>query len=246
VAADLAIAANPGDGALYLKRAGLRTEHGDWELARADVVAAAKAGAPADYCAYARARIAVAERKWRDAEEEIAKFQNAYATDAEAWRLRATIHENLQQTELQIDARKAVLSHANPALPDDFLALARCLVSIGKMSEGQRILELGLQQLGMVPAILDALIDIDVKAKAWDGALRRVDAAAAHFSNPSRWLVRKGDIAQEAGRADLAREARKSALAVLEALPEARRNVPANAALVKELRSKLAESPEQK
>ena len=79
-------------------------------------------------------------------------------------------------------------------------------------------------------------IDLEVRQKRYDAALARIDTVAAATPRKETWLARKGEILRQAGRPAEAREAYRAALQALESLPPARRNVPATAALEKNIR----------
>ena len=100
-------------------------------------------------------------------------------------------------------------------------------------------LDAGIARLGEASALIEEAAAIEESLQRWDAALARVARLAASAPNPARWLARRGDLAEKAGRAADAAESRRAALAALDALPPARRNVPALSQLADRLRAKL-------
>jgi predicted negative regulator of RcsB-dependent stress response len=82
-------------------------------------------------------------------------------------------------------------------------------------------------------------VDLEVKRRRFDAALKRLEAVASQTRRPETWLARRGEILQQAGRGAEAQAAYTQALEAIARLPAARRDVPAMRELEKRLRSAL-------
>ena len=82
-------------------------------------------------------------------------------------------------------------------------------------------------------------IDLELKRKNFDTALKLLDSVAARSPRKETWLARRGEVLLQANRPDEARKAYSDALTALGTLPPARRNVPAIADLEKRIRLEL-------
>ena len=106
-------------------------------------------------------------------------------------------------------------------------------------SSALRGLDEGIQKLGPLVTLQLFAIDVELKQKNIDGALARLDKVAEKSPRKETWLARRGEILQQAGRPEEARQAFKAALASFQTLPPTRRNVPAMLELERRLRRQL-------
>jgi hypothetical protein len=233
---------HPGDTDLLLRRAELYRLHEDWILAEKDIASAVQAGAAKGATSLARARLAATQQKWDAAAAEIPVFTTELAENGSAWRLAATIHLARHEREAATEALRQTIAQASPTQPDDFTRFAEALAQAGRREEAVTILDTGLQTLGPVSSMLELAAKLEVELRRFDAALARFDAAAARTANPAYWLARKADAAEQAGRAELAAEARAAAILAIESLPDARRHTVAMAELERRLRAALAQS----
>jgi predicted Zn-dependent protease len=85
-------------------------------------------------------------------------------------------------------------------------------------------------------------LEIELKQNRVDAALARLDKVMAQSPRKETWLVRRGEILQQAGRTKEAVAAFQAAQKALDTLPPTRRTVPAMAELEQRLRKGLAEA----
>src|SRR5262249_15960146 len=100
-------------------------------------------------------------------------------------------------------------------------------------------LELGLRRLGPVPSLEDAALDIELRAKAWDGALGRLERQASGAARQERWHYRRGLILAQAGRKEQAIAAFRASMDAIDKLPPALRNHRATLSLAEEVPREL-------
>ena len=231
--------AAPDDTQTRLARARLFAMHGDGLAARWDIHVAGRSGAAASLTALARADLAATEEDWTAAAAEIPSFRNDLRNNSEALRLCAKIHAARGEKAEYLATLRAVVESAARPEPDDYLVLAQTLSENGRAEDALKVLDAGVARIGPAVGLFEAGITLEEKRGNWEGAIHRIDAASKHVPNSARWLARKADCEEKAGRAESATSSRRAALALLESLPEARRNARANAELATALRDKL-------
>lgn len=243
VAITAALEKKPGDPELLLLRAGLHRLHKDGEAAALDIVAAEKGGAGAGPLSLARTEVAASRLDWDAASRELPVLARELPENAEAWRLAARVHTARGQHAEAMAAWRAVIKFALPLRPEDVISLARALHAAGADDDAITALDAGSQRLGEISVFHEEAAQIEEARQRWDAAFARFDRLIAQSPHSPRWLARKADLAERAARPELAATTRRAALAAIEALPPARRAIPAFAELEKILRAQLAETP---
>jgi predicted negative regulator of RcsB-dependent stress response len=82
-------------------------------------------------------------------------------------------------------------------------------------------------------------LELELKGKHYDRALARLDRMAAQYARKEQWLVRRGEILQQAGRKREAREAFEAAIHAIGLLPAHQRRTGAMIKLENRARSML-------
>ena len=82
-------------------------------------------------------------------------------------------------------------------------------------------------------------IDLELRKKNYDAALARLEQIAAQSQRKEEWLVRRGEILEQAGRAEEAHAAFMQAQAAIESLPPAIGQTTAMTELEARLRAAL-------
>jgi predicted negative regulator of RcsB-dependent stress response len=135
------------------------------------------------------------------------------------------------------DYSRAIAYSSQPS-PELYLERAQALTAEGGtyLDTALKGLEQGIQKLGPLVTLQLYAIDVELKRKQFDAALKRLDKVAAQSPRKETWLARRGEILQQAGRGEEAREAYRAALKAMDTLPPSRRQVPAMIELEKRLR----------
>jgi predicted Zn-dependent protease len=140
-------------------------------------------------------------------------------------------------------AFQTALHHAPEPDPAHYHDCAAAWLAAGPAHKetALEILDSGIARLGLLPALQEMAVDIELQAGRPDGAVKRLDRLIAQGQGRERWLLRKGEILLQAGRTPEARRAFEEALAAIEALPPGRRNTRALRELEGEVRGRLGE-----
>jgi tetratricopeptide (TPR) repeat protein len=117
------------------------------------------------------------------------------------------------------------------------------LVAEGKEHQSKALegIEEGIARLGPLVVLQSTALDLEVQLRRYDNALARLDRIASQARRQESWLARRGDILRQAGRPEEAQAAFALALAAIDKLAPAQRNVPAIQDLRTRLRSDLDE-----
>ncbi len=139
------------------------------------------------------------------------------------------------------DYSRALTLASNPG-PDLFVERAQALCEAGDEYLGAAVegLDEAIRRLGPLVVLASVAIDLEVKRNRYDAALDRIDQVLAQLARKDRWLVRRAEILQKAGRMEEARATYQAALAAIESLPPHLRQTPASRELETRLRALLA------
>jgi tetratricopeptide (TPR) repeat protein len=107
-----------------------------------------------------------------------------------------------------------------------YLARGRLLEGLGRLAEAAQSYEMALQGDAASTALRVRLVEVERRLGRYDHALAHVDAAMRHARVDTRWLLRRAQILEDAGRRTEARRARVEALTEAERLLT-RRSSPA-------------------
>jgi predicted negative regulator of RcsB-dependent stress response len=91
-----------------------------------------------------------------------------------------------------------------------------------------------------VISLVDYAITLEIEARHYDAALRRIAQAMENMPRRERWFVRQGDILVQAGRTPEAVAAYRAALDAIEELPERYRATVPMEKLAADARANLA------
>jgi tetratricopeptide (TPR) repeat protein len=221
------IAADPKNAALYLKRGELYRLGRDWSRSARDFGRALRLEPAFSEVYLARGRMLAEAGRLADAKRDLDRFLVAKPDDAGALVERARVQVRLGRVrEGAGDFGRAIGLLAKPE-PEYYAERARALADAGQLDEAIGGLDESRAKLGSIVALELQALELERGAGRYDGALARVDAMVARSARKEGWLVLRGDILKEAGRADEARRAYEAALEAIAALPEHRRSVRA-------------------
>jgi tetratricopeptide (TPR) repeat protein len=136
-----------------------------------------------------------------------------------------------------VEDYKMALELASKHTPVMYLERAEALVEAGDQYIGEAVrgLDEGMQRLGSLVVLQIYAIDLRVRQGNYGDALFRIDSVMKDMKRKERWLYRRGEVLELAGRTDEAHAAYKDAMEALDSLPERLKRIPAS----RELRSLL-------
>ena len=181
-----AIAAQPQDAALWVRRAALRLEMRDWQACLVDLERAERLGA--EDLELLRARALVQGERFEYALAVLRPMEQ----HAGALRLRAQTQAALHHfEEAAVDAEKALQLTPQPE-PDDFLESAEFLCLAGREDDALAMLDRAPQ----LPVIVERAMRLEKPASA----LRRLESLISSAAVPEPLLARKAVLLAQNGR----------------------------------------------
>jgi tetratricopeptide (TPR) repeat protein len=232
---------NPNIADLYLKRGELHRTHADWDQAFADYERALSLSPGLPTIDLLRGRLFL-EAGWPlSARAFLDRSISRNPTYVDAWVLRARALTKLEERLAAADDYDRALSIYPEPGPDLFIERAQVLAAEGPehYSRALQGLDQGIAKMGPLVTLQLYAVDVELKQKNFDAALSRIDKVAARSPRKETWLARRGEILVQAGRPLEAAQAYKAALAAMQTLPPARRNVPAMLELDRRLKEEL-------
>lgn len=242
-ALDRLLEARPDEAALYLRRGELYRIHGDWASAERDYLRARGLDAGLAAVEFCLGRLKLESADPESALEHLDRYLELRPADAKALLVRGRALVALGRHLAAADDFTAALAHAGEGFsqPEVYLERARALMAAGpdNVERALQGLDEGIDKLGEPVTLQLYAVDLEVGARRYDAALRRLDRLAAGSVRKEPWLLRKGAILEAAGRPDEAREVYTQAADAIAALPPARRNSRAAQRMELEVRANL-------
>lgn len=213
------IAAAPGDAHLLLSRGELYRTHGQWDFALADYDRVSALDPGLDLIWLLRGLAHRDAGRLDEADGWLSRFLRAHPRHLAGLLGRAKLLElGGRRGEAAAEMSRAIEA-ANTPLPEMYLDRARLCEG---PEEAVRGLNEGIARLGPIVSLVLPAIELDRRLGRFDSALARLDPLA-RTGGLERWLFLRGEIEEQAGRADRARAAYLEARRTLETLPEHRR-----------------------
>lgn len=215
---------NPNNAEIWFQRSRLNYLHGDWEKSLADLDQA-ESLAPGKYpVKLARGQALMAGGKLEAAKLALDEFIKSDTNVAEAYNSRALLLMKLESpSAAATDYQKAIELKTTPE-PDDYIAWANAFMLSGKPEQALQSIETGLSRLGVLPALANKAIEIEVSLQHYDAALERALVQQKAAARPEQWMAKRASILAEAGRLKQSRDAWKALRVHLLALPAAQRD----------------------
>lgn len=238
----LQIQADPNNPNLYLKRGELHRISAHWDLALADFDRVAQLDPDHATVDFHRGRLLFEAGQVQPARVVLDGFLRAHPNHIEGFIVRGRVLRTLgQPVEAAQDYTRA-LSVAPSPTPVLFIERAEALADAGAEYVGVAVqgLDEGIQKLGPLILLESLAIDLEIRRQQYDAALARIDQVLTKVPRKEKWLARRGEVLEGAGRFNEARAAYEDALRALEALPSRLRQVPASQELDAHLRGLLA------
>ncbi|MEY2565463.1 MAG: hypothetical protein QOH88_3656 [Verrucomicrobiota bacterium] len=230
---------NPSDPHLWFELAGLHAEHGDLKLTLQDLDWV-DALAPGKFLTeLLRGRAFLEANEFAKAKEALDRQLVAHPEVARAWLLRARAEQELHQNAASLtDYREALKRTASPD-PDLVQEVAGALATHGCETEAAQVLATGIDRLGKIPSLVLRALELEMRMKNFDAALRRVEDAQKDAPRPEPWMARRAAVLEQAGRIEESRAAWKALAQHLNSLPERERTSAAMSRLTEETRQAL-------
>lgn len=239
---DRRIQEEPSDPALYLRRGELRRLHREWIPALNDYQHARDLDpdlAVVDLCL---AKILLEEGLWTPAILVLDRYLAERPREAEGLATRARARWRLGDLDgAALDLARAIEVYPASRFPPPelYLECAQAWAAWGRPDQALQVLDEGLARLGSPITLVLSALQVELDRRRYPQALARIDEAARTSPRKEIWLLRRGRVLEEAGRAEEAVTAYREALAAVERSPAFRRQNRATQRLEAEARESL-------
>jgi tetratricopeptide (TPR) repeat protein len=229
------IEADPKNAELFVRRGELHRIHRDWPAAAKDYRRARKLDPELDDVDYFLGRMKLEAGLPKQAKKFLDRILAKEPGHARALIARARVFGELGQPLLAAEDYTrglAAYGETRPA-PSFYLERARLLEAAGpeQLERAIRGLDEGLERLGQPVTLQLYAIELEQKRGDPDAALARLERIASGAGRREPWLMRRGEILEQAGRIEEARDAYRAALAEIDGLSASRRGTRATSRL---------------
>ncbi|MCA9771091.1 MAG: hypothetical protein KC466_01705 [Myxococcales bacterium] len=235
------IAEEPGNAELYLARAELYREAGDWPKVFADLdrVAAIRPDDPE--LGFRRGRALIDAGRVAEGRAALDRFLATHPDHAPARIERARLLARGGERDAAVRDWDAALAAASKPVPDLYLERARLLLAPpARLDDALAGIDQGVARLGPLVTFVTFAVDAEAARARPAAAIAWIDRLPPHLRALPRWLARRAELLDAAGKKDEALVARCDALTGLRALPPSRRAAKANAELYQALAARAA------
>lgn len=216
------IAAEPTDQNLYLRRALVYSDLGEFKLALADVDTAAQFGA-VENTYFVRAILLYRLGQLDQALPLLDRFLKAQPKHTEALMYRARALRDAGQAEAALADYRRYFSLQPDTQPGDYLTAARLMVQLADQAHSRysvrdavTFLDARIQQLGDAPQLQRYVIELQQEACQSADVLARLEQLHANARRAPQWHLQRAEQQWLMGEATAARESLATARMLLD------------------------------
>ena len=234
---------NSANAELWLQRADLHRQHGEFIRATTDTAEAARLKPDWPAALLERARIYSDTGQFAAAVDSATACLRLDGANPDALVIRARCRVKLGQLAEAVADYNGVLAPTNGPrpLPDLYLERARAQTALGRFAAAVRGLDEGLARLGQTPSLALPALEYERESGDWEAALERVERVR-QFLTPESFHAMRGEILWRSNRPDEAQKDFLAGLTVIENYPPARRSRPPTSELEVRLRANLRQA----
>lgn len=187
---------------LWLRRADLHRQHGEFKSAQADIGKAARLRPAWAATSLQRARVFSDMGKLPDAISAATDCLKLDSSNADALVIRARALVRLNKSAPAIADYDAVLNDTNsaPPLPDLYLERARAQAELKRWDDAIRGLDAGVSRIGATPSLALPAIGYERQRGNFTAALERLERAKSFFNADSHARLREEILKQADSR----------------------------------------------
>lgn len=220
------IAAAPTDQSLYLRRALVYSDIGEFKLALADVDTAAQFG-PAENTYFVRAVLLYRLGQLEQALPLLDRFLKSNPDHTEALMYRARVLRDAGRAEAALADYRRYFALLPDTQPGDYLTAARLMVQLadqGRSQNGRRyrrsdavaFLDARIRQLGDAPQLQRYAIEIEQQACHSSAVIERLQQLHANARRAPQWHLQLAEQQLLTGQAEAARQSLAAAQTLLD------------------------------
>ena len=210
---------------LHLRRGEVYRLHEDWGAALADYARAQQIDPKLREVEFARGRMYLEAGRLDEAKTDLDHFLADNPQHAGARLALARVFVKMAKPLLAADEYTSAIACMSEPTPDYYIERARTLASAGTqhLSAAVRGLDEATAKLGPVVTLRLVAAELEAKAGNFDQAEARVKDIMGQSPRKDIYHVQLGDLYENWGKPEKAKEAYAKAVAEIEALPETQR-----------------------
>ena len=225
------IAMRPDDASLYLRRANLEIEHGDWRAGLLDAEESERKQKEDLGAGLVRARALSAGGFLAEAKAALDRFLTVHPEHAAALVQRARVFGALGQKAEAAEEFVRAMSHVPQPEPDQVFELVALLCAAGREADALAAIDRALKATPGVPSLVECGVKIEIGLAHFDAALRRIEEAIVATKIKEPLMARRAAVLAQAGRIAESLAAWRELQVRLAALPAAERDSHAMSSL---------------
>ena len=232
---------DPDSPDLYIKRGELYRLTSQLDLALSDFDHAGLLDPEHETVNFHCGRLLFEAGQYHQARIALDHFLGAHPDHLDGLRARARVLRALKQPLQAVMDYAHALSLVSYPTPVLIIEQAEALVEVD-----EPFVDLAIQSLddaiakhGPLILLESCAIDLEIGHHHYDAALARIDRILQGTTRKERWLLRRGEVLEKAGRIQEARATYDLALEAIKALPQRLQQTPASQALVGDLHDLL-------
>ena len=190
----------PLNASLYVRRADLRKELGDIQGASIDLDRASELDPQLDLVDLGRGLLSLEVDDPQMAQFFLDRFLDRNPDHAKALLASARALRQLQEFDLAAKRYQGAIDGYSMVKPAFFVELAEVQVEAGSPGAAVETLDEGVRRFGPLTSLQIRAIDILADQGKTQKALNRLDRLTTTSPQTAKWMLRKGEILESAGR----------------------------------------------
>ncbi len=229
----LAIKYDPGNTDLYFERGKLYRLSSHLDLALSDFDHVALSDPNHQTVNFHSGHLLLETGEHQQARIALSQFLGVHPRHLQGLIARARVLRKLDQPLQALQDYAHALSLVRHPAPVLLIEQAETLVEAGEEYVDSAIesLDEAIRKYGPLILLESCAVDIDLERQHYDAALTRIDRVLSVMTRKEKWLVRRAEILEKAGRIEEAGATYEDALRAIEALPDRLQQIPASQAL---------------
>lgn len=201
---DARISKSPADSALWIERARVYSDQGEFARARSDLDRADSL----EHSTQSAFTRAVMLYRSGDLEKSLVELNRVLATNSfpmAALEYRARIHRDLGNSDAAILDFEALIAEQPNATPGYYLAVAKLkALDERRLEEALALLDLGIDQLGLIPQLQTYAVGLELRLGRTAAAIERQGSLRHILQESPDWKVEIGRLHDLNGQPEIA------------------------------------------
>ncbi len=239
------IKSNPEDTKLYIQRGRLYVEDKHYRNAELDYKKALSIDENTVEAIYYLGDLSLKRGNYKKSIEYADTFLEKLSVESSfrmrGFYLKGLAHKGAKEYEPAISALAQTIKEASFPLPEYYLELSSCYISINQHHQAIEVLKQGLEKRGDLPVFQDEMVKIYLSQNQYKEALSTLDTMINKGQRVAFLHTQKAKVLKQQGNTSEAKTSFNLALESIANLPESRRSTPALLELQEAIKTEMKE-----